>query len=536
MFLNYFSKILILLALPAILGAQDWGWVQLFGNEDNETIEAVLSKDSETHYIAGTFKEDFPIGSAVLNSVGNNDVYLAKLGNSGEVEWVLFGGSSQNDGIKDMAMDEEGNLYLLGFFWFDFTFGDINLSSELSSKSFFILKITSDGSIAFAKKIEGDQEKDIHQIMVDDNGAIYVTGNFNGNLEVDGDLTTATDTSSMVLAKISTTGNVAWVKEYPSSLFIDAVGIDVYEDKILVSGHFRGVATFDQETVSSPSFHDDLFTVLLDENGNTIWARRAGGVYQKVNSACGFDGDGNIYTTGYFLGVIKMDETIEIQTNGLNYNIFLLKYNLEGQPIWAQSIGGALDEYAVDILCQEDRLFLCGHFQGQMNVDGITLSADPVLSDGFVLKLDLNGIVQKGYSFQSDGYSFAKGIVDNDAGEIYTFGTFEENITIGEQVTESQGGFDGFMAQLGENFTPVGAVAMESAYQLSPNPCLDKIWIECASSNFTIDLFNANGVLLGRYHNPSAIDLTGLSSGMYWTRLREEKKGLMRHQTFFKIR
>jgi hypothetical protein len=66
-------------------------------------------------YIAGGFDEfaDFDPGSGVYNMTGQNwDMFAMKLDSTGNFVWAKSAGGSSSDGIRDIAIDSTGNLYL----------------------------------------------------------------------------------------------------------------------------------------------------------------------------------------------------------------------------------------------------------------------------------------------------------------------------------------------------------------------------------------------------------------------------------------
>lgn len=57
---------------------------------------------------------------------------------------------------------------------------------------------------------------------------------------------------------------------------------------------------------------EDAFISKYDMNGNLVWANKIGGSSQDVGNSIVLDASGNIYTTGYFYGTVDFDPSASI--------------------------------------------------------------------------------------------------------------------------------------------------------------------------------------------------------------------------------
>ena len=537
MFLNpyKYSFLFIITLYSYSLFAQNWSWIGIYGDQNNETIDAILTKDSASNYIAGTFDNEFNLANYQFSTSGNNDVYIAKISQDDNVIWAISAGSTQDDAIIDMEMDIYGNIYVLGSYWFEITFGNNVLESGPSSKAYFLVKLSPSGTIIWTKNFTGDQDKQLASIAVDPlNDEIYLIGDFNGNFFLD-DLQVANGgNKSVLIAKLNTDGTSLWLNAFSCNTFIEGKDIATYNGKILLSGHFRGSVDFGQIQLSTLSFDNDIFVGLLEADGSVIWARRAGGVYEQNNNACTFDESGNIYATGHFIGVIKMNDDIQIQTNGLNNNFYLLKYTIDGEPLWGRSYGSIAEEYAEDIVCKGQSVYVCGSFNGTMEIDGINLQADEVYSDGFILRFDETGVARKATTLYSAGYCFPYCISIDEEENIWASGIFEEQLTIDGAPYSSNGNYDGFLAQMSQDFTPVKDIEDINSFFLFPNPVKDILRIESPWSTYTISIYDSKGQVKYIGEKSVQIDLGFLEPGIFIIQIKN-KKGLTKSQTLFKL-
>lgn len=92
---------------------------------------------------------------------------------------------------------------------------------------------------------------------------------------------------------------------------------------------------------------NDIFLARYDNEGNLVWMNHAGGWLDEVGNDIAVDTRGNIYITGYFYGEATFD-TITIDSHGLQ-DIFIAKYDPFGHCLWAESEGGENDDAGLNI-------------------------------------------------------------------------------------------------------------------------------------------------------------------------------------------
>ncbi|MHA1821217.1 MAG: fibronectin type III domain-containing protein, partial [Promethearchaeota archaeon] len=94
----------------------------------------------------------------------------------------------------------------------------------------------------------------------------------------------------------------------------------------------------------------DVFLLKYNSNGNLLWTRTWGGAGDDVGYGIAFDSNNNIFITGatnsYGAGAADM---------------FLLKYNSNGNLLWTRTWGGAGDDWGIDIMFDSNNnIFITG--------------------------------------------------------------------------------------------------------------------------------------------------------------------------------
>ena len=143
--------------------------------------------------------------------------------------------------------------------------------------------------------------------VVDENGNVYITGTIGGTATF-GDYTlTASGSSDIYVAKMSSNGEWLWAHkaggggfDYGSAIALDESGY------IYITGNFRYTASFGAITVSTSS-KTEMFVAKLDLSGNWIDVYQSG-IYDEYDSgsniACSNTGD--VYVAGSFNGTFSI--------------------------------------------------------------------------------------------------------------------------------------------------------------------------------------------------------------------------------------
>ena len=135
----------------------------------------------------------------------------------------------------------------------------------------------------------------------------------------------------------------------------------------------------------------------LAQTPNWAWGRGAGGgMYNDYGNSISADAHGNCYATGYFQTpiIIFGNDTLHGSTNYLD-NLYIVKYDANGNVKWAKSAGGQNNAYGTGISTDANgNSYLTGYFGGSgiITFDTFTITAANG-HDVFVAKYDSSGNV-----------------------------------------------------------------------------------------------------------------------------------------------
>jgi len=130
------------------------------------------------------------------------------------------------------------------------------------------------------------------------------------------------------------------------------------------------------------------------------WAKQIGGVsYERVTDIA-IDASGNVFSTGYFNGVVDFDPgvgTFTIDAGPVSRNAFISKLDANGNFIWAKSFAPtSIVRSSAITLDAVGNIYIAGTFQGTVDFDPSiatysVMASSPSDYDGFMSKFDNNG-------------------------------------------------------------------------------------------------------------------------------------------------
>lgn len=320
----------------------------------------------------------------------------------------------------------------------------------------------------WGKNGNGSGNDKAYSVSADPNGNLFVTGSFSSQTITFGSITLTNGNvggggdNNVFIVKYDLNGNVLWAKS--AGGWGRASGVSVNSDaggNLFVTGSFNGATiTFGSITLVNTGWAD-MFIVKYDPNGNVIWAKNAKGASLDGATSVSTDISGNVFVTGFFNSdTLTFGNYILTNKSTDNYgtNVFIAKYNANGNVMWAKSAGGT-DNYEVSSVSTDStgNIFLTGSFWGwgpqnsNFVFDSIIIHSSGYW-DGFIAKYDANGNALWAKDIGGPHTDYSRSISAEANGNTFVTGFFSDSITIGSiQLTNVDGGYNFFIAKYDAN-------------------------------------------------------------------------------------
>lgn len=411
-------------------------------------------------YIVGSFHGTTTFGNIQLTSqYAYNDFFIAKYDQMGNCIWVKQGvADSASYAIGDgISTDSSGNSYVTGVFNNTVSFGSIKLTAPGGSQSIFIAKYDISGNCVWVKQgSTNDGIKAVsHSISVDKNGNSYITGNFQGKLDLGNLQLTSSDSCSVFIAKYSNSGKCLWAKQDSGGTLSWAEGFGIATDadgNCYVTGQFYGTAMFGNYQLSASLKEDNIFIVKYDTIGNCNWAKQSEDTGYYDNAlGISVDAEGNSYIEGQFSNKMNFG-VIQLVSTG-NRNAFTARFDSRGNCIWAKQVNGFSSNGTGISIDANNNCYITGEFFATATLGTTQLNAGDS-SNFFIAKYDSNGNniwAEQSSIIDSNTVARGLGIIADGDGNCYLTGAFNGPTELGNFILI--GG--GFVAKIGNTASEI---------------------------------------------------------------------------------
>lgn len=509
-----------------------------FDDAQNLSID-IFGNVIVTGFYQDTVDFDFdPLSTNTLTTSENANAYVSKYDPSGNLLWARDIQGNDPDlsaFITASITDASGNIYLTGYYEGTVDLNPDSTTEELHTSNgasdIFIVKLDVNGSFLWGGSIGGTQGDRANAIAIDNQNNFYITGYFEET--IDFDITedvfnlTGSNFGSVFVLKLDENANLSWGKSFlggsdqGTSIVVD----DQYN--VYVTGHILGSTDFDpsEETfiLSSSGNARAVFVLKLNDNGDFenagVTHSQDAGDYPTANSIK-LDSENNIYIAGAFAGELDFDISAENEFILSAYfsaqDIFVLKLDNDLNIVWVRNMGGTVQyEARAMALDSNDNVYTTGTFMGGFPGDFdpgpplYPLTAGSGL-DVFISVLDSDGIFVDAEAIIGNGNDRGNDIVLDNAGNIYLTGNFTYDIKKYSVFDiDSNGEMDGFLFKFGNepttdpaNFPPV---AVDDSITVGQG-CSQILNID--SNDFDVDgvLLNAAVTIIQFPINGSLID------------------------------
>lgn len=314
----------------------------------------------------------FPVTLMPYNG-GLTDAFLLKLSSAGQRQWATFCGGNDADYGRDVAVDGNGNVYMLGVTWSTrgtFSANSVFQNNKSDLGDAFVMKFASDGTPLTGAFYGGNGSDIGNAIALDPNNSVIISGETNSNSLplVSGSLQSNNAGSTDVfIAKYNNTSamQLLWSSFLGGALQDIALGIatDV-SGNIFVAGMTASTnfPVSSQAMQGSLSSNYDAFISKITSTGQQIlWSTYYGGNGNDEARVVQVDDVDNVVVAG-----ITGSSNLALSSPTYQENLagasdaFLLRLNSTGQKTLATYFGGSSTETANALSLSSGTMIMAG--------------------------------------------------------------------------------------------------------------------------------------------------------------------------------
>ena len=279
-------------------------------------------------------------------------------------------------------------------------------------------EVSSVPSITTNSSFGGEYEDKLHKVIETNDGKLLLVGygsgiGGGGPNNVGGQLGETYGSADFWAVKTELDGTIIWEKNFGGT------GEDICQDVIqtpdggyLLAGYTSSF-DFDAEFIYNGY---DGWIVKIDANGNKLWTKKYGGTEAEAFHQIIASNDGNYFAVGQTGGYNI--ENNGNQSNNPNADMFVVKFDGDGNEIWSQNYGGNQFDSAHGIIQNtEGDLFVVGHSKSEEIPD------HHGFMDIILLRLDANGNKLWEKAIGGSGFEYGEAITLDASENIAIAGT-----------------------------------------------------------------------------------------------------------------
>ncbi len=354
-------------------------WNTFLGSASDDEGNGIAMDKSGNVYIVGSSGATW--GSPINPFAGSRDVFVVKLNSNGALQWLTFLGGSDSDNGNGIAVDDSGNVYVVGTSVT--TWGSpINPFPE-GWQSPFVAKLNNSGALQW-NTFWGAGSLDSGQgVAVDGSGNVYVVGDCYTTWG--SPVNAYAGGSEACVAKLDTNGTRQWNTFLGSAGSDGGSGITVDENyNVYVTG--RSVATWGTPLNPHGGSSYDVFVARLNgSDGVRQWNTFMGFSNTSNGYDVAADRAGNVYVVG------------KSKDAGTFSDAFLAQLNIDGFREWNIFVGYTYNhDYGYGVVTDgSGHVYIAGTSLASW---GLPINSHSGGSDAFVARLDVPAQANAGVS------------------------------------------------------------------------------------------------------------------------------------------
>lgn len=268
------------LDVPGNAGSQDFwmvkldangaiSWSKTFGYLGADSGTSLLQTADNSYLITGIL--DVTASGGQGNSRNSQrhaggDIWAIKLSENGELQWSKYFGGSYTDAPFGVVETEDQNFIIAG----SSDSADVDISKNNGSYDFWVLKITSEGSLLWERSFGGSEIDEARAITSTNDGNFIIVGD---TRSADKDVSNNHGAADVWIIKMNTDGNLIWEKTIGGSSFDVARSVTKTQDNgFIISGSSRSL-----DDGFTNQGQNDALLLKIDSEGNLIWKQTIGG-------------------------------------------------------------------------------------------------------------------------------------------------------------------------------------------------------------------------------------------------------------------
>jgi hypothetical protein len=444
-------------------------------------------------------------------SLGSADLWVIAMGDNGIIEWQNSLGGTSDDLLVTMIETLDGNI-LIGAYS-ESGIGGNKTTPNKGGYDFWLIKMDNQGNEIWQKSYGGSGDDYLGDLVELSDGSVILVGT--SNSPISGDKTeNSYGLSDYWVVKIDENGNIIWDRSIGGVYDEGASSVTIDDNEnIFISGGSRSSVSGHKSEVSYGGY--DFWIVKLDNNGNFVWDKTIGGADYDYGTNLIFSNN-QIFAFGNSTSGISGAKT-EISRG--EFDIWGAKLDQNGTILMDKTFGGNYIEQLSDVkLMPSGDLILTGSSSSDVSGDVETSSHNNSL-DFWILITDTSDLsIKSQFKFGGDQNDVSPTILEIENNSLLLFGATDSGVS-GDKTLPSKGQNDFWVLELSTDLS-TSDFHKEETLSIYPNPTSNTFQISNLPTGESYDLnvldMMGKSVLESKVNSlNNSVDINSLSPGMY---------------------
>ena len=282
------------------------------------------------------------VGSTEDDDWVNSGAFIRAYGQDGELRWTRPFGSDRDDSPTDVAVDDDGNVYVVGW-----TRGALGRQAPSGGYDAFIRSYLPDGRLRWTRQFGTSAADQAEGVAVDDAGHVYVVGQTGAALPGQANA----GKRDAFVRSYGPDGTLDWTLQFGTSGVDEALGVAVSGDgAFCVAGNTAGLLPGE-----GSQGQGGAFVRCYDASGQLQWTRQGTGNAASV----AIDDAHGVIVAGEIWGASRATSRSAVgaeagrlspqQTIGES-DVFMRAYGPDGALRWTRRFGGPGVDFATAVV------------------------------------------------------------------------------------------------------------------------------------------------------------------------------------------
>ena len=454
----------LFIVITTTLYSQNIEWeTNLGGSAYGFATDIQQTSDSGYIVLGYTYSTDGDVGG----NNGDNDYWVVKLGNTGNLIWETNIGGSGDDRATAIQQTTDDGYIVAGYTY-----------SPDGDTDYWIVKLDVVGNLIWETNLGGSGWDEAFSIQQTSDGGYIIAGQSESN---DGNVGGNNGQWDYWIVKIDDTGIIIWETNLGGSDADKALSIrQTIDDGFIIAGYSES----DDGDVGENNGSQDYWIIKLDNSGNLIWETNLGGSSTDSPRSIQQTND-----NGYIIAGSSNSSDGDVGGNNGQWDCWIVKLDNTGNLIWETNLGGSNSDNVSSIQQTIDGGYIIAG--GSNSIDG-DVGGNNGESDFWIVKLDYTGNIIWETNLGGSNSDYASSIQQTfDGGFIVAGTTYSSDGDVGG----NNGNSDYWVVKLDGTLGIEDNIA--SKISLSPNPTTNTITIANLSQEISkIELLDMQGRLV----------------------------------------